>query len=144
MPLTMCREVPPCLDTTEVVENCVSGHVQHKQAAIFTNTPQSFGTTHQSQSPCLILQFVEPTVLAGDLYLAAMEATNPINPDALFMIKGADQSTLTTNGGQGFVTSETIISESGSSNPNAFFRTLLAKSYSTQACQQFDTPVASL
>ena len=69
---------------------------------------------------------------AGDLYLAAMEATNPINPDALFMIKGADQSTLTTNGGQGFVTSQTIISESYSSNPNAFFRTLLSKSYSTQ------------
>lgn len=82
--------------------------------------------------------------MAGDLYLAAMEATNPINPDALFMIKGADQSTLTTNGGQGFVTSETIISESGSSNPNAFFRTLLAKSYSTQACQQHDKPVARL
>ncbi len=66
------------------------------------------------------------------MYLAAMEATNPINPDALFMIKGADQSTLTTNGGQGFVTSQTIISESYSSNPNAFFRTLLSKSYSTQ------------
>ena len=82
--------------------------------------------------------------MAGDLYLTAMEATNPINPDALFMIKGADQSTLTTNGGQGFVTSETIISESGSSNPNAFFRTLLAKSYSTQACRHFDSPVASL
>lgn len=61
-----------------------------------------------------------------------MEATNPINPNALFMIKGADQSTLTTNGGQGFVTSQTIISESYSSNPNAFFRTLLSKSYSTQ------------
>ncbi len=63
-----------------------------------------------------------------------MDATNPINPNALFMIKGADQSTLTTNGGQGFVTSQTIISESYSSNPNAFFRTLLSKSYSTQVC----------
>ena len=76
-------------------------------------------------------------VHAGDLYLAAMEATNPINPDALFMIKGADQSTLTTNGGQGFITNQQIISESGSSNPNAFFRSLLSKSYSTQVCSFF-------
>ena len=61
-----------------------------------------------------------------------MEATNPINPNALFMIKGADQSTLTTNGGQGFITNQQILTESYSSNPNAFFRSLLSKSYSTQ------------
>ena len=72
-----------------------------------------------------------------------MEATNPINPDALFLIKGADQSTLTTNGGQGFVTSQTIISESYSSNPNAFFRTLLSKSYSTQVSSLAHIPGAS-
>ena len=70
--------------------------------------------------------------LAGDLYLAAMDAINPINPSALFMIKGADQTIYTTNGGQGFVTDQQLISAAQCSNPNAFFRSLLAKSYSTQ------------
>ncbi|KAL3142124.1 hypothetical protein ABBQ32_004742 [Trebouxia sp. C0010 RCD-2024] len=70
---------------------------------------------------------------SGDLYLAAMDAVNPINPSALFMIKGADQTIYTTNGGQGFVTDQQLITAAQCSNPNAFFRSLLAKSYSTQA-----------
>ena len=61
-----------------------------------------------------------------------MDAVNPINPDALFTIKGADQSVYAFNGGQGFVTDETLVAETHSSNPNAFFRTLLAKSYANQ------------
>lgn len=62
-----------------------------------------------------------------------MDAINPINPSALFMIKGADQTIYTTNGGQGFVTDQQLITAAQCSNPNAFFRSLLAKSYSTQA-----------
>lgn len=69
---------------------------------------------------------------AGDLYLAAMDAINPINPNALFMVKGADQTIYTTNGGQGFVTDQQLITAAQCSNPNAFFRSLLSKSYSTQ------------
>lgn len=61
-----------------------------------------------------------------------MDAINPINPSALFMIKGADQTIYTTNGGQGFVTDQQLITAAQCSNPNAFFRSLLAKSYSTQ------------
>lgn len=75
----------------------------------------------------LIMNFCE-----GDLYLAVMDAVNPINPDALFTIKGADQSIYAMNGGQGFVTDQTLVAETQSSNPNAFFRTLLAKSYANQ------------
>lgn len=61
-----------------------------------------------------------------------MDAINPINPSALFMIKGANQTIYTTNGGQGFVTDQQLITAAQCSNPNAFFRSLLAKSYSTQ------------
>ena len=61
-----------------------------------------------------------------------MEAVNPINPSALFLIKGADQTIYTTNGGQGFVTDQQLITAAQCSNPNAFFRSLLSKSYSTQ------------
>ena len=61
-----------------------------------------------------------------------MDAINPINPSALFMVKGADQTIYTTNGGQGFVTDQQLITAAQCSNPNAFFRSLLAKSYSTQ------------
>ena len=61
-----------------------------------------------------------------------MDAINPINPSALFMVKGADQTIYTTNGGQGFVTDQQLITAAQCSNPNAFFRSLLSKSYSTQ------------
>lgn len=75
-----------------------------------------------------------------------MDAINPINPNALFMIKGADQTIYTTNGGQGFVTDQQLISAAQCSNPNAFFRSLLAKSYSTQAwlCIPFCTYICTL
>ena len=90
------------------------------------------GTVLQSCVTAMAVAQTTWACAAGDLYLAAMDAVNPINPDALFTIKGADQSVYAFNGGQGFVTDETLVAETQSSNPNAFFRTLLAKSYANQ------------
>ena len=70
--------------------------------------------------------------LAGDLYIAAMEALYPINPAILFLVEGTAQPQFVVNAGDGFVTSVPLIEATGASNPSTFFRTLLTKPYAQQ------------
>lgn len=70
--------------------------------------------------------------LAGDLYIAAMEALYPINPAILFLVEGTAQPQFVVNQGDGFVTSVPLIEATGASNPSTFFRTLLTKPYAQQ------------
>lgn len=105
----------------------MNNRLSDKQQDLHTSTAAAFFSRLSVQQGVTL-----GTPHAGDLYLAAMDAVNPINPDALFTIKGADQAIYSFNGGQGFVTDQTLVAETQSSNPNAFFRTLLAKSYANQ------------
>ena len=71
-------------------------------------------------------------LLAGDLYIAAMEALYPINPAILFLVEGTAQPQFVVNAGDGLVTSVPLIEATGASNPSTFFRTLLTKPYAQQ------------
>jgi aryl-phospho-beta-D-glucosidase BglC (GH1 family) len=67
-----------------------------------------------------------------DLYLSAMDALYPINPDALFFIEGTGQGGIGANWGDGFATDHNLIVQNGLSDPNPFFQALLQKPYANQ------------
>ena len=66
------------------------------------------------------------------MYLAAMEAIYPVNPNVLFFIEGTGQNGLANNWGDGVATDRSIISSYGIDDPNPFFTTLMSKPYLNQ------------
>ena len=75
--------------------------------------------------------------LAGlsNIYLAAMDALNQINPRALFFLQGAGQTSLTKSPGDGYVTDTATLQKYNFSDPSAFFKTLLVRPYVNQVCR---------
>lgn len=70
----------------------------------------------------------------SNIYLAAMDALTQINPQALFFLQGTGQTALTRSPGDGFATDPNVIAQYNLSDPNAFFKTLLIRSYVNQVC----------
>lgn len=72
--------------------------------------------------------------LAGlsNIYLAAMDALNQLNPQALFFLQGAGQTSLTKSPGDGYVTDTATLQKYNLSDPSAFFKTLLVRPYVNQ------------
>ncbi|EIE18857.1 hypothetical protein COCSUDRAFT_59785 [Coccomyxa subellipsoidea C-169] len=77
----------------------------------------------------------------ANIYMAALDALNPINPKALFFLQGklpalntlrAGQTALTRSPGDGFATDANLIRKYNLSDPNAFFKTLLIRPYVNQ------------
>lgn len=67
-----------------------------------------------------------------ELYISAMDAIYPINPEVLFFIEGTGQGDIGANWGDGFATDSDLLSQNGLSNPTAFFDALLSKPYVDQ------------
>ncbi|KAK9865225.1 hypothetical protein WJX84_012206 [Apatococcus fuscideae] len=69
----------------------------------------------------------------GDLYLTAMDALYAANPGLLFFVEGAgQQGSIAKNWGDGLTTDKQIIADTGISDPNTFFTTLVGKPYISQ------------
>lgn len=109
---------------TDLVSKISQDPVSKKMLMIdILNEPDNFGLRWEpsGQMPGL-----------KDLYLSAMDAIYPINPEALFFIEGAGQGTIGANWGDGFATDPDLVSQNGLSNPTAFFDELINKPYVDQ------------
>ncbi|BDA48966.1 probable major extracellular endoglucanase at N-terminal half [Coccomyxa sp. Obi] len=77
-------------------------------------------------------QAINGTPGLANIYMAAMDALNPINPQTLFFLQGTGQTALTRSPGDGFATDMNLIQKYNLSDPNAFFKTLLIRPYVNQ------------
>ena len=71
----------------------------------------------------------------SNIYLAAMDALNQLNPQALFFLQGAGQTAVTDSPGDGFITDTTTLQNNNLSDPSSFFKTLLIRPYVNQVCR---------
>jgi hypothetical protein len=71
----------------------------------------------------------------SNIYLAAMDALNQLDPQALFFLQGAGQTALTRSPGDGFVTDTATLQKYNFSDPSSFFKTLLVRPYVNQVSQ---------
>lgn len=94
--------------------------VKQKLMVDLLNEPDQYGLRWEAQSGLPGL---------GDLYLSAMDAIEAASPGTIFFIEGTGQLAMNTNWGDGFATSNDIISRLGLSNPRPFFARLARKPY---------------
>lgn len=87
------------------------------------NEPDQFGIRWEASAQAPGLK---------DLYISAMDALYPINPNALFFVEGTGQGGIGANWGDGFATDQTLINTYGLSSARPFFDTLLTKPYLNQ------------
>ncbi|KAK9865370.1 hypothetical protein WJX84_008628 [Apatococcus fuscideae] len=66
---------------------------------------------------------------AADRYIAVYDSIHNVNPDVMLVFEGLGQGGYVSNWGDGLVTDPTVIAQTGISDPNGFFQTLLTKPY---------------
>ncbi len=104
---------------TDLVTKISQDPISKKMLMIdILNEPDEYGIQWEASSSRPGLQ---------ELYTLVMDAVYPINPEALFFIEGTGQGNIGANWGDGFATSQ-----SGMSNPSAFFNALFTKPYLNQ------------
>lgn len=87
------------------------------------NEPDNFGIRWEASG-------ANPSLATA--YLTAMDAISTVLPNNIYMVEGTGQSGINANWGDGFATNKTLISQSGLSDPNGFFTSVLSKPYVNQ------------
>lgn len=72
----------------------------------------------------------------SNIYLAAMDALNQLNPQALYFLQGSGQTAVTKSPGDGYITDTATLQKYNLSDPSAFFKTLLIRPYVNQVRPQ--------
>ncbi|CAK0786597.1 hypothetical protein CVIRNUC_009811 [Coccomyxa viridis] len=87
------------------------------------NEPDGYGFKWEGSSTAMSLHYY---------YTGLMDAMWPICPDCLFIGEGTGATNLAANWGDGFVTNQAVVAQSGVSDATAFFNDLVTKPYVQQ------------